>query len=62
MRTNGTLIGVDLGGTNVRVGAITPARELLTFKDAPIEARQGPQAGIAKITDLIEAVLAEACE
>lgn len=59
MNANGILIGVDLGGTNVRVGAVTPDRKLLVFKDTPIEASQGPQKGIEKIAKLIEAVLSE---
>jgi glucokinase len=59
MNVNGILIGIDLGGTNVRVGAITPARELLTFQDATIEAQQGPKMGVKKIAGLIEAVLAK---
>jgi glucokinase len=51
------LIGIDLGGTNVRVGAVTPAGELLAWKMAPIEAASGPQAGVAKIAGMIDALL-----
>jgi glucokinase len=51
------LVGVDLGGTNVRVGAVTPAGELLDWKISPIEAANGPQAGVAKIAGMIEALL-----
>jgi glucokinase len=54
------LIGIDLGGTNVRVGAVTPAGELLAFQEAPIEARQGPQAGVEKIAGLITWVTEQA--
>jgi glucokinase len=50
------LIGIDLGGTNVRVGAVTLNGELLACQDAPIEARQGPQAGVEKIAGLITRV------
>jgi glucokinase len=51
-------IGIDLGGTNVRAGAITPDGKILTWQDARIEARQGPEAGLARITRLIEQVCA----
>ena len=56
MNENGILIGVDLGGTNVRVGAITPDRELLSYQDMLIEARQGPERGVQRVSDLISAV------
>jgi glucokinase len=58
--TTSAYIGIDLGGTNVRVGALTPDARMLAFRDAPIEARQGPQAGIEKIAGLIETVCAGA--
>ena len=56
MPANGILIGVDLGGTNVRVGAITPDGNLLTFQNTLIKARQGPEKGVQKVSDLIDAV------
>ena len=59
MHTDGILIGVDLGGTNVRVGALTPNGNLLTVQEALIEARQGPEKGVEKISDLIAAVSAD---
>ena len=59
METTGIFIGVDLGGTNVRVGVITPEGELLGFQDTLIEARQGPERGVQKISDLISAVSTE---
>jgi glucokinase len=51
------LIGIDLGGTNLRVGTITPHGELLEVISEPIEAAQGPQAGIDKTSRMIEALL-----
>jgi glucokinase len=59
MKTNGILIGVDLGGTNVRVGAITPDGELLKFKNTLIDAQRGPEQGVQKISGMISAVSAE---
>lgn len=54
------IIGVDLGGTNVRVGAVTPAGALVASQECPIEARQGPQAGMEKIAGLVTRVADEA--
>ena len=54
------LVGIDLGGTNVRAGAVTTAGELITSEECPIEARQGPQAGMEKIAGLITLVADEA--
>lgn len=54
------LVGIDLGGTNVRVGAVTMAGELVASQECPIEARQGPQAGMEKIAGLIACVTDEA--
>jgi glucokinase len=51
-------IGIDLGGTNVRAGAVTPAGELLGWQTAPIRATEGPAAGVERILLLIESLLA----
>ena len=53
------VIGIDLGGTNVRVGAVTLQGELLTAREAPIEAARGPQLGLTRIMDLIDGVQTE---
>jgi glucokinase len=53
-------IGIDIGGTNVRVGAVTLEGELLASQDSPIEARLGPQAGVEKISSLITRVTQQA--
>lgn len=50
------LIGIDLGGTNVRAGAVNNKGEVLAWADAPIEARRGAQVGLEKITRLVESV------
>ncbi len=56
-QTTGILIGIDLGGTNVRAGVFAPDGELILFKDTPIEATRGPQAGLETIYNLVESVL-----
>jgi glucokinase len=56
MQENGIVIGVDLGGTNVRVGSFALDGNLLSFQDAPIKAHKGPEEGIQKIADLIKTV------
>jgi glucokinase len=53
-------IGIDLGGTNVRAGAVTAEGKLLRWRDTRIEARQGPAAGLERIANLIEQVRSEA--
>ncbi len=55
---NDVFIGVDLGGTNVRVGAITPLGDMLTWQAAEIEASRGPEAGVKKISALVQHVAA----
>jgi glucokinase len=56
----GILIGIDLGGTNIRAGALTSDGQLLNWKDAPIEAARGPEAGLQTITRLVDEVIAQA--
>ncbi len=51
------VIGIDIGGSNVRVGAIDRRGQLLALSESPIEAQRGPQAGLEKIAGLIETVL-----
>lgn len=52
----GIVIGVDLGGTHVRAGAFNSEGQLLAARQVPIQAAQGPQVGLQRIRDLIEAV------
>jgi len=52
----GYAIGIDLGGTNVRVGAVSPQGHLLVVQSAPIEATLGPKVGVEKIITLVEAI------
>lgn len=48
----GVLIGIDLGGTNVRAGALTQDGQLLYWQDSPIEAARGPEIGLQTIINL----------
>jgi len=52
-------IGIDLGGTFVRVGAFDSQGTLLSVDQAPIEAQRGPQVGLSRIISLIEKALGE---
>jgi glucokinase len=57
--TNRILIGIDLGGTNVRAGAVSSDGKLLHWQDAPIEAARGPETGLQTITQLVDEVLVQ---
>lgn len=52
----GILIGIDLGGTNVRAGVVTSGGRLLHWKEAPIKAFRGPEVGLKTITGLADGV------
>ena len=53
------VVGIDLGGTVVRAGAITLLGELRLLKETPIQANHGPEAGLARIARLVTGLLAE---
>jgi glucokinase len=55
-----TFIGIDLGGTNVRAGVVTLDGQMKKWRDIPIEARLGPEAGLGRIIRLIEQVSEDA--
>lgn len=55
----GILIGMDLGGTNLRAGAVTLDGQLLYWQDARIEAARGSEAGLQTIKQLVSEILAE---
>ena len=52
-------IGVDLGGTHVRAASIDGEGRLYAQREAFIRAAEGPDAGLNKISTLIDGVLAE---
>ena len=51
------VIGIDIGGSLVRAGAVEPGGELLALRESPIEAQRGPQAGMEKIARFIDELL-----
>lgn len=54
------VIGVDLGGTNIRAAVITDRGELRHRSRTPTQANEGPEAVIRRIGDQIEKVAGEA--
>ncbi len=54
------VVGIDLGGTNVRAGAVSLDGKLLAADIAPIKALRGPQYGLARITAVIQHVMDKA--
>ena len=52
-------IGIDIGGTNVRVGMVSRSGQCLYSKQIPILAAQGPARGIERISALIDEVTAQ---
>lgn len=53
------VIGIDIGGTLVRVGVVDTFGKLLGLREAPIEASRGPQVGLERIAGLVEELLGD---
>lgn len=53
------LVGIDLGGTNIKVGLVSAQGELLASTRAPTDAPAGPPAAIEKMARLAGELLAE---
>src|SRR3972149_4750778 len=53
------IIGIDLGGTNVKVGIVTTTGKLIASKNTQTEAAKGVFSTINKITVLIDTLLKE---
>lgn len=53
------LVGIDLGGTYVRVGVFNSDGELLQVYQQPIEAHFGGEAGVHRIVDLVDRAVNE---
>lgn len=60
MKNRDVVVGVDLGGTNVRTAVYDTEGAILSRHQALIEAARGPEAGLGHISDLIETVLRDA--
>lgn len=54
------VIGIDLGGTNVRAALVGRQGEIKAYAQAPIEAARGAEAGIQRIQNLIRQVMEQA--
>lgn len=54
------VLAVDLGGTNLRVAVVSEGGELAHRRSVPSAAKEGPDATIARMIDLVETVAAEA--
>jgi glucokinase len=48
------VIGIDLGGTNVRVATVTDTGEILEVLTSPSYANDGPEKVVANVIALIE--------
>ncbi len=54
---DGMVIGIDLGGTMVRAGAVERNGHILSLGETTIQASEGPQAGLERITWLIKTIV-----
>ena len=54
------LVGVDLGGTNVKAAVVSRDRKVLAKDSRPTQAEKGPEAVMDVMRDGVKAVLAEA--
>ncbi len=53
------LVGVDLGGTNVRAAVVTEDKKVLERASGPTEAERGPEAVMEAIRQVVERAMAE---
>lgn len=60
METRPGVLAVDLGGTNLRVAAISPGGEMLLRESAPTRAEEGHDSVIARMAELCQAVAEKA--
>ncbi len=51
------LVGIDLGGTNIKVGLVTPTGRLLAETRAPTDVPGGPQKAVATMVSLARQLL-----
>lgn len=55
--TNEVVVGIDIGGTFVRIGVFQPNGKLISVVQQPIEAHKGEEAGIQRIISMTEQAL-----
>src|ERR1700674_3024015 len=56
----GYLVGVDMGGTNLRCGAVSLSGEVIVLRRGPAHAMSAAEAVIANITGHVRAITSEA--
>ncbi|GIV64304.1 MAG: glucokinase [Bellilinea sp.] len=54
------VVGIDLGGTNVRAAIVSQQGEIKAWAQSPIEASRGAEQGIQRIQNLIRQVMKQA--
>jgi glucokinase len=54
-----TLLGIDIGATNLRVAAVTPQGRIAAGRRTPTHAARGPESAIRAALELADAVLAD---
>jgi glucokinase len=52
-------VGIDLGGTNIKVGLVNQAGAVREFVQAPADVGRGPDAVVEDVRKLVEKILAE---
>jgi glucokinase len=50
--SRGSVLGLDIGGTKIAAGVVSPEGAVRGFVSAPTEAARGPEDGIARLFDL----------
>ncbi|MEN6394433.1 MAG: ROK family protein, partial [Anaerolineaceae bacterium] len=55
--TSEVVVGIDIGGTFVRIGVFQPNGKLISVVQQPIEAHKGEEAGIQRIISMTEQAL-----
>lgn len=58
----GNFIGIDLGGTNIRAGVVSPSGQLLYWQESALQADRGPEHGLQKITTLVNEITSKVGE
>jgi glucokinase len=53
-------VGVDVGGTNIKIGVVDDLGRPLSWTSIATEVEKGPQAGIARMKQAVQQVIAEA--
>ncbi|MCA9248087.1 MAG: ROK family protein, partial [Planctomycetales bacterium] len=52
-------VGVDVGGTNIKIGLVDDAGQSLAYRSIPTESERGPEDGVQRIAQAVETLLLE---